>query len=69
MKNIKLCAIDERNFTGCSGVLIQQGDTNEIRTVKLTKENQRIFNRNDEKDLLKLWNLYETNPSEFQINY
>ena len=63
-----LYAIDERYYKNCTGVLIQSTETNEIRIVKLTKENQQRFNRNQEKDLLKLWQLYETNPKEYQLN-
>jgi len=65
---LKLCAIDERFYGDCNGVLIQNEKNSEIRIVKLTKENQTKFNRNDEKDLLKLWNLYETSPKEFTLN-
>lgn len=54
-------AIDERYFNGFSGVLLQN-EKNEMRMVKLSEKNEKIFNRNIQKDLLKLWDLYEKNP-------
>ena len=66
MKNLQ--AIDERYFKNFIGVLIQNDKTNEIRIVTLTPDNEQKFNRNKNKDLNLLWDLYETNPDEFNIN-
>jgi hypothetical protein len=64
----KLTAIDERTIGKIHIVLIQ-GDRCEIRCVRLSQENQLYYNRNKQEDLLKLWDLYESNPSEFQLKY
>ena len=61
-----LTAIDERTYGKDSGVLIQD-EHNEIRIVRLSPANQEQFNRNDQSDLVKLWNLYESNSTEFRL--
>jgi hypothetical protein len=63
----KYDAIDERYFKDFRGVLIQEYPSNEMRMVKLSDEDNEIFNRNIEGDLQKLWELYETNPEKYQI--
>jgi len=68
MPKLKLYVIEERDYNNCSGVLIQNQLNNEIRIVKLSEENQFKFNRNLEKDIIELWNLYETNPKEYNIS-
>lgn len=67
MNNKKFEAIDERYFKGFIGVLIQQYPSNEMRMVKLSENNQKIFNRNIEADLNQLWDLYDTNKAEYRV--
>lgn len=66
--NNKLEALDERHIGKISIVLIQ-GENNEIRCIRLSSENQLYYNRNKQEDLLKLWNLYDTDPTNFRVQY
>ena len=67
MKTLNLEVIDERQFEGFTGVLIQNTPNSEMRMVKLTDEDNKKYNRNLQHDITLLWNLYNTYPAKYRI--